>query len=72
MKRLMWVPLNSFGRSTNMPMVATVFWTSVRFVPDLDRKTQAAHTDFVDAQFTMVALALFVVKFGPARKLFCN
>src|SRR5436305_1613973 len=26
MKRLMWVPLNSFGKSTNMPIVATVFW----------------------------------------------
>lgn len=31
------------------------------FVPDLNGKAQAAHADFVDAQFAMIALALFVV-----------
>ncbi len=31
------------------------------FVADLNRETQATNADFVDAQFAMVALALFVV-----------
>ena len=61
MKRLMWVPLNSFGKSTNIPMVATVFCTLCA-LSHLDGKAQSAHTHLVNRQLAVVALALHVVQ----------
>jgi len=43
---------------------------SVGLVANLDGKTEAAHTDFIDAQIAVVTLALFVVKFGLTCTLF--
>ena len=37
----------------------------MRLVPNLDRKTQAAHPDLVDAQFAIIALALLIVQLRP-------
>jgi len=61
-KRLMCVPLNSFGKSTNMPMVATVFCTLRAFVAHLDGKPQPAHAHLVNPQFAVIGPALHVMQ----------
>ena len=53
MNRLMCVPLNSFGKSTNRPTVATVH--AARLVAHLDGKAQITDADLVNAQLAVVA-----------------